>query len=180
MVCLTAVSRATSGGPSRKREDDVVSSPTEASLEVRPPLQRRSREAWNRVLDAGVALLEDGGYDAFTIAAVCERAGVAPRALYARVDTKDVLLLAVHGHGVARLLAGQEVSADTERWAELAPADLVRAAVAEAVGISLRTRSSCARSCSSRPRTPRSVSAVPATARRSETVLRRSCSERAR
>ena len=44
------------------------------TLEVRPPQQQRSREAWNRVLDAGVAILEDGGYDAFTIAAVCERA----------------------------------------------------------------------------------------------------------
>ena len=45
-----------------------------ADLEVRPPKQERSRAAWNRVLDAGVAILEDGGYDAFTIAAVCERA----------------------------------------------------------------------------------------------------------
>ena len=31
----------------------------DADLEVRPPKQRRSREAWNRVLDAGVAILED-------------------------------------------------------------------------------------------------------------------------
>ncbi|WP_336026309.1 TetR/AcrR family transcriptional regulator [Geodermatophilus sp. FMUSA9-8] len=109
-----------------------------ASLEVRPPLQRRSREAWGRVLDAGVALLEDGGLDAFTIAAVCERAGVAPRALYARVDTKEALFLAVYEHGIGRLRADQEVLADDARWAGLAPADLVRAAVAETVGISLR------------------------------------------
>ena len=53
-------------------------------LEVRPPKQERSRAAWNRVLDAGVAILEDGGHDAFTIAAVCDRAGVAPTAIYAR------------------------------------------------------------------------------------------------
>jgi AcrR family transcriptional regulator len=115
-----------------------VGSPAEVSFEVRPPQQRRSREAWRRVLDAGVALLEDGGYDAFTIAAVCERAGVAPRALYARVDTKDALFLAVYEHGVARLQAGQEVFTDEQRWAGLAPADLVRAAVAESVGTSLR------------------------------------------
>lgn len=115
-----------------------MSAAAETSLEVRPPLQRRSREAWNRVLDAGVALLEDGGYDAFTIAAVCERAGVAPRALYARVDTKDALFLAVYEHGIARLRAGQEVFADDARWDGLAAADLVRGAVAEMVGISLR------------------------------------------
>ena len=110
----------------------------EASLAVRPPLQRRSREAWHRVLDAGVALLEDGGYDAFTIAAVCERAGVVPRALYARVDSKDALFLAVYEHGILRLQADQRVFADDARWDVLEPAELVRAAVAEMVGIALR------------------------------------------
>ena len=114
---------------------DVVLS---EGLEVRPPKQRRSREAWNRVLDAGVAILEDGGYDAFTIAAVCERAAVAPPAIYARTPSKDALFLAVYEHGMSRLRAEQDVFADAERWAGLAPADLVRTAVAEMVGISLR------------------------------------------
>ena len=108
------------------------------SLEVRPPLQRRSRETWARVLDAGVAVLEDGGHDAFTIAAVCERAQVAPTALYARTTSKDALFLAVYEHGIARLQADQSVFADDERWAGLAPVPLVRTAVAEMVGISLR------------------------------------------
>jgi AcrR family transcriptional regulator len=110
----------------------------DADLEVRPPKQRRSREAWNRVLDAGVAVLEDGGYDAFTIAAVCERAQVAPTAIYARTSSKDALFLAVYEHGIVRLREEQEVFADPARWAGLAPAELVRAAVAEMIGISLR------------------------------------------
>ncbi|WP_116453580.1 TetR/AcrR family transcriptional regulator [Blastococcus litoris] len=110
----------------------------DAELEVRPPKQQRSREAWNRVLDAGVALLEDGGYDAFTIAALCERAAVAPTAIYARTTSKDALFLAVYEHGIARLRAEQAVFADDARWAGLAPAELVRAAVEEMVGISLR------------------------------------------
>ena len=110
----------------------------DAELEVRPPKQQRSRAAWNRVLDAGVALLEDSGYDAFTIAAVCERAAVAPTAIYARTTSKDALFLAVYEHGVGRLRAEQDVFTDDERWVGLAPADLVRAAVAEMVGISLR------------------------------------------
>jgi len=92
------------------------------------------------VLDAGVAILEDGGYDAFTIAAVCERAAVAPTAIYARTTSKDALFLAVYEHGINRLRAGQEVFADGERWAGLAAADLVRAAVTEMVGISLRNQ----------------------------------------
>ncbi|SEK55823.1 DNA-binding transcriptional regulator, AcrR family [Blastococcus sp. DSM 46786] len=109
-----------------------------AALEVRPPKQQRSREAWNRVLDAGVAILEDAGYDAFTIAALCERAAVAPTAIYARTTSKDALFLAVYEHGIGRLRAEQGVFADGDRWAGLAPADLVRAAVGETVGISLR------------------------------------------
>jgi AcrR family transcriptional regulator len=92
------------------------------SLEIRPPVQRRSREAWERVLNAGVELLEEGGYDAFTIAAVCERAHVAPRAIYARADSKDALFLAVYEHGMARLRADQAVLIDEERWRGL-PAD---------------------------------------------------------
>ncbi|NYJ08509.1 TetR/AcrR family transcriptional regulator [Petropleomorpha daqingensis] len=110
----------------------------DADLEVRPPKQRRSREAWNRVLDAGVAILEDGGYDAFTIAAVCERAQVAPPAIYARTTGKDALFLAVYEHGIAALRDEQEVFADDARWAGLAPAELVRGAVAEMIGGSLR------------------------------------------
>ena len=110
----------------------------DAELEVRPPKQQRSREAWNRVLDAGVALLEEGGYDAFTIAAVCDRARVAPTAIYARTTSKDALFLAVYEHGVGRLRDEQHLFADTARWAGLTPAELVRAAVAEMVGISFR------------------------------------------
>ncbi|MGY1810244.1 TetR/AcrR family transcriptional regulator [Blastococcus sp. SYSU D00669] len=110
----------------------------DADLEVRPPKQRRSREAWHRVLDAGVAVLEDGGHDAFTIAAVCDRARVAPTAIYARTSSKDALFLAVYEHGIARLRAEQDVFADEGRWAGFPPADLVRGAVAEMVGITFR------------------------------------------
>ncbi len=142
MVCLTDLSSALGRG-----EDGPVTasapdgSADGASLEIRPPQQRRSREAWDRVLDAGVALLEEGGYEAFTIAAVSERARVAPRALYARADSKDALFLAVYEHGIARLRAEQAVFADDARWADLPPVDLVRSAVAEMVGISLRHQS---------------------------------------
>lgn len=109
-----------------------------ADLRVRPPMQERSRAAWNRVLEAGVAILEDGGYEAFTIAAVCVRASVAPTAIYARTTSKDALFLAVYEHGMVRLRAEQAVFADTARWTGLAPAALVRSAVAEMVGLSLR------------------------------------------
>jgi AcrR family transcriptional regulator len=52
----------------------------------------------------------------FTIAALCERAGVPPRALYARAATKDALFLAVYERGMTRVLAGHEVFAEHDRW----------------------------------------------------------------
>lgn len=95
----------------------MTASPTAGdSLEIRPPLQHRSRQAWQRVLDAGVALVEEGGYEAFTIAAVCDRAQVPPRALYARVDNKDALFLAVYEHGIARVRADHAAFGDEARW----------------------------------------------------------------
>jgi AcrR family transcriptional regulator len=109
-----------------------------AGLEVRPPVQRRSRETWARVLDAGVAVLEDGGYEAFTIAAVCERAQVAPTVIYARTTSKDALFLAVYEHGISGIRDDQRVFTEPDRWAGLGPAELVRAAVGELLQISFR------------------------------------------
>jgi AcrR family transcriptional regulator len=108
------------------------------SLAIRPPVQRRSREAWTRVLDAGVALLEEGGYEAFTIAAVCDRAQVAPRALYARADSKDALFLAVYEHGMARVRADHAVFADEERWRDLPTDQVAVQAVGEVMDIFTR------------------------------------------
>lgn len=106
-----------------------------SELGVRPPVQKRSREAWSRVLDAGVAILEEGGYEAFTIAAVCERASVAPRALYERVDTKDALFLAVYEHGMAALVAEHSVYDDSAAWRRLSTGEAVDRAVRELVGL---------------------------------------------
>lgn len=68
---------------------------------VRPPLQDRSREVWQRILDAGVELLAQTGVAKFNVAGVCQRAGVAMTAVYARVDSRDDLLHAVYDHGAA-------------------------------------------------------------------------------
>jgi AcrR family transcriptional regulator len=100
-------------------------------LTIRPPQQERSRRAWTRVLDAGVALLEEAGYEGFTIAAVCERAQVPPRAVYDRAPSKDALFLAVYEHGMARVRADHEIFGEPERWAGLPPSTLVEAAVLE-------------------------------------------------
>jgi len=74
-------------------------------LSVRPAQQRRSKEAWTRVLDAGVAVLTEKGSEGFTIAAVCERAGVTAPTIYRRAPNKDALFLAVYEHGIAQVRA---------------------------------------------------------------------------
>jgi AcrR family transcriptional regulator len=99
------------------------------SLQIRPPRQARTQQAWNRVLNSGVEILEEGGYDAFTIAAVCERARVPPRALYDRVTSKDALFLAVYEHGMARVAADHAPFANDSLWEGLGPAATIGQAV---------------------------------------------------
>ncbi|GAA1996513.1 helix-turn-helix domain-containing protein [Microbacterium pumilum] len=103
----------------------------DTSTSIRAPRQKRSREAWARVLDAGVELLSERGYEGFTIAAICDSAGVAPRFIYDRVDNKDDLFLAVYEHGLGRVRAGQSELERDERWAGLLPEELVRGALGE-------------------------------------------------
>jgi AcrR family transcriptional regulator len=118
---------------STEQSDAVRDLPT-----IRPPQQQRSRETWARVLDAGVAILQTGGYEAFTIAAVCEGAQVAPRVIYSRADSKDVLFLAVYEHGIARVRADQAVFGDEGRWEGLSADQLARDAVREVAMIFTR------------------------------------------
>lgn len=115
-------------------DDEAVSSvPARPSLGVREPVQQRSRERWAKVLDCGVELLEEGGYDALTIAAVCERAGVPPRAIYERVDSKDALLIAVYEHGMRRIAESESRLDDGPAWHDLPPEQVVRNVVAALV-----------------------------------------------
>lgn len=99
------------------------------SLAVREPRQRRTRQQWATVLDAGVAILEEGGYEAFTIPALCERAGVPPRALYARADSKDALFLAVYEHGVRRIMQDHAPFDDDRAWQPLSDGERIGRAV---------------------------------------------------
>ncbi len=96
---------------------------------MRAPKQRRSRERWARVLDSGVVLIERGGYEELTIAAVCELADVPPRFIYERVATKEALFLAVYEHGTRRVIDAEAPFHDDAVWAELGPAHTVTTAV---------------------------------------------------
>lgn len=78
---------------------------TDAGHAVRPAKQERSRAAWDRALDVGCALLEQGGVDAVTITAVCQQGRISPPSLYARVDGRAGLIAAIYEHGMLRVRA---------------------------------------------------------------------------
>ncbi|WP_354246928.1 helix-turn-helix domain-containing protein [Agromyces sp. PvR057] len=75
---------------------------------VRPPLQARSRDAWERVLAVGLDLLRTEGYDAFTMGEICRRAGVSAPSIYARVDGRSGLFLAVYDRGMRAVAATED------------------------------------------------------------------------
>lgn len=80
----------------------------DAATAVREPKQARTREAWQRVLEVGVRLVEEGGVDALTITEVCRRSAVSPPSLYARVDGLAGLFAAVYDRGMAQVEASEE------------------------------------------------------------------------
>ena len=52
------------------------------------------------MLDASIQLLEEKGFDAFTVQDVSQRADVSVGAIYARFGNKESLLRAVHGRAM--------------------------------------------------------------------------------
>jgi AcrR family transcriptional regulator len=95
---------------------------------VREPQQARSRATWSRVLEAGLELLEHGGYSALTIEAICQRAHTTPPAIYARAGNKEGLLLAIYERAMERIEANGIDPADPV-WGRLRADELVRRAV---------------------------------------------------
>jgi AcrR family transcriptional regulator len=98
-----------------------------SSLRLPPAQQARSRLTQQRILEAGTALLEEGGTEALTVAAVATRAGVSVGSVYRRFGDKDRLFAALQHDLVEHFQADilqrfQPIHAD--------PCALVAAAVA--------------------------------------------------
>jgi AcrR family transcriptional regulator len=87
---------------------------------LRPPQQRRSRESLERVLTAGEKLLEQKGYEGFTIAEVSRKAKVSVGSVYGRFENKDALFRAIHRRMMDRMAAiAAEQAAEAEHDAAL-------------------------------------------------------------
>jgi AcrR family transcriptional regulator len=81
---------------------------------IRPPQQERSRASFERVLAAGAQLLEEHGYEAFTLTEVSRRAKVSIGSIYGRVESKDDLIREIHARAMAEL-AGEHRDAIAAR-----------------------------------------------------------------
>ncbi|GCB53557.1 TetR/AcrR family transcriptional regulator [Streptomyces sp. NL15-2K] len=104
---------------------------TESPTHRPPALQERSRRSQQDILRAGYALLEEGGVDALTVAAVAERAGMAVGSVYRRFGDKEGLLLAIQHAFTENLEAEIRQRVSMERLRILRDPAV---AVAEAVG----------------------------------------------
>src|SRR5436190_9706119 len=106
--------------------------PAPAPEALRPPLQNRSRESLERVLDAGQRLLEEKGWDGFTVQEVSRRAKVSIGSIYARAPSKEALILAVYDRAVGRIAEENAAAlAPDEQWEGLDARQVITGAVGE-------------------------------------------------
>ncbi len=82
----------------------TVKGPAEGALRRRP-VQRRSLERFERILDASAQLLQESGYSALTTREVARRAGVPIGTLYQFFPGKDGLVAALAARNLERYLA---------------------------------------------------------------------------
>jgi AcrR family transcriptional regulator len=99
--------------------------------QVRPPQQQRSRASFERVLVAATGLLDEEGYQGFTLAEVSRRAHVSIGSIYARVSSKDALFYAIHERVMTLIAEENAEFSDPSRWERLSSRKLVIEAVRE-------------------------------------------------
>src|SRR5881227_870255 len=99
---------------------------------LRPPLQNRSRASLERVLEAGQQLLEEEGWEGFTVQEVSRRAGVSIGSIYARAPSKDALILAVYDRAMSAIAeANDALLLPQEQWERLEARELMLVATRE-------------------------------------------------
>ena len=101
-----------------------------STASVQPPQQERSRASFERVLQAATSLLEEEGYDGFTLAEVSKRANVSIGSIYARVKSKDDLFYVIQDRYMTQTEDRPRLH-DPGAWSELSPHEVVVAVVHE-------------------------------------------------
>jgi AcrR family transcriptional regulator len=98
---------------------------------IRPPQQKRSQESLERVLQAGLEVLSDCGFEGFTLQEVSKRAGVSIGSIYARTPSKDALIMAIYERVMGEVDARGAAITQVAKREGLRPRELVEALVTE-------------------------------------------------
>jgi AcrR family transcriptional regulator len=97
---------------------------------IRPPLQRRSQESLERVLQAGFEVLQEQGFEGFTLQEVSRRAGVSIGSIYARVASREALIMAIYERTMAWTDENEQLRRDALRE-DLSPRERIEAIVTD-------------------------------------------------
>ena len=92
-----------------------MSSPVQLEW-VRPPLQARSQQTLERLLDAAEAIIDEKGLENATVAEVARRAGSSVGAFYTRFADKEGLMRCVFERFNEQAAATTESVLSTDRW----------------------------------------------------------------
>lgn len=68
---------------------------------VTPPQQQRSRDSLDRILRAGLEVLQTDGFEGFTVHKVSRLANVSIGSIYARTANRESLILAIYEWAMA-------------------------------------------------------------------------------
>ncbi len=97
---------------------------------IRPPQQRRSQESLERLLQAGFEVLQEQGFAGFTLQEVSSRAEVSIGSIYARVPSREALIMAIYEREMAWTLEEEARQIELARSLEdSSPSERIRALV---------------------------------------------------
>ena len=96
------------------------------TAKVRAPLQTRSRETFDRILDEANKLLDGRDFEDIPLTEICEAAGVSQSSFYARFADKQSLLLCLHERHLERRLALARTVSERSDWRQLPLTQIAR------------------------------------------------------
>lgn len=94
---------------------------------VKPPLQARSQQTLERLLDAAEALIAEKGLDKATVSEIAKRAGSSVGAFYSRFSDKEALLRYVLERFNDQAVATAEAVLHPDRWDDVSVEDALEA-----------------------------------------------------
>jgi AcrR family transcriptional regulator len=104
---------------------------------IRPPLQRRSQQSLERVLKAGLEILQEQGVNGFTLQDVSQRAGVSIGSIYARVPSREALIMAIYEEAMRWTEEEIEKSERTGAREDLTPRERIETLVTDTANMML-------------------------------------------